>query len=233
MRQLVAWGLGLATSFAALTAAAQPAEEGEGTAAASDAAPVAAPQDKNYSHALQLGLRAGLLGGYRMVFRYDDSPLCVPPDFQKSFDDQQKFCGHMGPALVDVALSFAPLGGIEPFVMGRFGLVGESQTNTQPLKIVGVGARIYTRQKQALKIFVEPSLGIEFEDGAGAPEWTFNGAFDPQYKTDVVFRAAVGPQFDFARGVGAYLQVFGMSVGVLRYIHATLEFGGGLQVRFP
>jgi len=202
---------------------------------APDEAPATAPSDQNLSHALQFGLRATVLGGYRMIFRYDDSPFCTEPVFppEKNLDDQQKFCGHMGPAMLDVAASFAPLGGIEPFIMGRFGFKGEAQTNTQPLKLVGVGARLYTRKKQALKIFVEPSVGIEFEQGAGAQEWTYNGAFDPQYKTDVVFRAAIGPQFDFARGVGAYAQVFGMSVGVLRYIHATMEFGAGIQARFP
>jgi hypothetical protein len=230
MHRFVAWVLGVATFGAAVNVTAEPEDDDPG---ARDEAPAPAPQDKNYSHALQFGLRASVLGGYRMVFRYDDSPFCTEPDFSKSLSDQQKFCGHMGPAMLDVAASFAPFGGVEPFIMGRFGFVGESPTNTLPLKIVSVGARLYTRKKQALKIFVEPSLGVEFEQGAGAEEWTFNGAFDPQYKTDVVFRAALGPQFDFARGVGAYAQVFGMSVGVLRYIHATMEFGAGIQARFP
>jgi len=211
MYRFVARVLGIATLCSAGHVAAEPENDETGVR---DEAPAPAPQDKNYSHALQLGLRASVLGGYRMVFRYDDSPLCTEPDFSKSLSDQQKFCGHMGPAMLDVAASFAPFGGVEPFIMGRFGLVGESPTNT-------------------LKIFVEPSVGVEFEQGAGAEEWTFNGAFDPQYKTDVIFRAALGPQFDFARGVGAYVQVFGMSVGVLRYIHATMEFGAGIQARFP
>jgi hypothetical protein len=233
MRNVAAWGIGLAICFAALVAGAQTGENDEGEATR-DAAPTPSPQDKNFSHALQFGLRASVLGGYRMLFRYDDSPFCVQPDpAEGGAKDQQKFCGHMGPAMLDVAVSFAPLGGVEPFVMGRFGFVGESQTNTQPLKLVGAGARLYTRKKQALKIFVEPSLGVEFEDGAGADEWSTDLNFDPQYKTDVIFRAAIGPQFDFARGVGAYAQVFGMSVGVLRYIHATLEFGAGIQARFP
>jgi hypothetical protein len=232
MRHWIGRGLGIAISLVTLAAAveASAADEDESADAGDE---VEDPKDKNYSHALQFGLRAGILGGYRMVFRYDDSPLCTEPDFSKSLDDQQKFCGHMGPAMLDVAASFAPLGGVEPFAMVRLGLKGESQTNTQPLRLVGVGARLYTRKKHALKIFVEPSLGVEFEEGAEADEWSFNGAFEPQYKTDLVFRAGIGPQFDFARGIGAYAQVFGMSVGILRYIHATMEFGAGLQARFP
>jgi hypothetical protein len=189
--------------------------------------------EQNLSHLFTVGVRASILGGYRMVLRYDDSPFCSEPDFTKSLDDQQQFCGHLGPAMVDLALSFAPLPSLEPFVMARLGLAQEAQTDTRPLRILAIGARIYTRPKKAFKFYVEPSLGVEMERGVGSPEWTYNGSFDPQYPTDVIFRAAMGPQFDFSRNVGAYVQVFGMSVGVLRYIHATMEFGAGVQARFP
>ena len=188
--------------------------------------------DETYNHALQFGLRSTLLGGYRMVFRYDDSPLCNEPE-PGGIDEQQTICGHLGPAMVDVAASFALLGSVEPFAMIRLGLVGEHATNTRPLRLVAVGTRLYTRHNHKLKIFIEPSLGVEFESGADDPAWTLGGTFEPQYKTDLVFRAAVGPQLDLARNVGIYAQVFGMSVGILRYIHATMEFGAGVQARFP
>ena len=192
----------------------------------------AEPQGEAYGHALQFGVRSSILGGYRMVFRYDDSPLCREPE-PGGIDEQQTICGHMGPAMVDVAASFALLGSLEPFAMVRLGLVGEHATNTRPLRLVGVGTRLYTRHNHKLKIFIEPSLGVEFESGADDPAWNLGGTFEPQYKTDLVFRAAVGPQLDLARNVGIYAQVFGMSVGILRYIHATMEFGAGVQARFP
>ena len=34
-------------------------------------------EDTSYSHFFQFGVRASLVGGYRMVFRYDESPLCT------------------------------------------------------------------------------------------------------------------------------------------------------------
>lgn len=188
---------------------------------------------ESFSHFMQLGLRASLLGGYRMVFRYDESPFCAEPDFSESLDDQQKFCGHLGPAMLDLAVSFAPIGIIEPFAMVRLGLVGEGPTDTKPLRMVALGARIYSGSERALKLFLEPSLGLELEAGGGDPDWSYNGAFEPQYSQDVVFRIALGPQLDLARNVGLYVQAFGMSVGILRYIHGTLEFGGGVQVRLP
>ncbi len=190
-------------------------------------------EDRRYVHALQAGVRAAILGGYRMVLRYDDSPFCSEPDFSKSLADQQQFCGHLGPAMLDLAASFAPLASIEPFAMVRLGLVGEAPTDTRPLRIVAAGTRIYTRPKKPVKFFVEPSVGVEFESGAGDPIFTYNGAFDPQYDTDVVLRAALGLQLDLAEHVGLFAQVFGMSVGVLRYLHATMEFGAGVQARLP
>ncbi len=189
--------------------------------------------DERFGHAMQAGVRAAVMGGYRMVLRYDDSPFCSEPDFAKSIQDQQKFCGHLGPVMLDLAASFAPLASIEPFVMLRLGLSGESQTDTRPLRILAVGTRIYTRPNKPVKFFVEPSVGVEFEAGAGDPAFAYHGAFDPQYDTDVIFRAALGPQIDLAQHFGLYVQVFGMSVGVLRYLHATMEFGAGLQARFP
>jgi len=189
--------------------------------------------DEGHGHGLQGGVRAAVVGGYRMVLRYEDSPFCSEPDFTKSLQDQQQFCGHLGPVMLDLAASFAPLASIEPFFMLRLGFSGESQTDTRPLKIVALGTRIYTRPNRSLKFFVEPSVGVEFESGAGDPDFTYGGAFDPQYDTDVVFRAALGPQIDLARHVGFYAQIFGMSVGVLRYLHATMEFGAGIQARFP
>lgn len=213
--------------------AKQPKATKGGTASADGESTKQAPEaDKTFSHFLQFGLRTSLLAGYRMVFRYDDSPFCKQPDPMKGLKDQQKFCGHMGPALFDVAASFAPLGPIEPFAFARFGLVGESQTDTSPLKMIGAGVRIYTRSSSSLKIFVEPSVAFELEKGYGNRAFSTSWGFTPNYGTDLVFRAAVGPHWDVHRNVGVYAQVFGMSVGILRAISATMEFGAGVQARF-
>ncbi len=188
-------------------------------------------EDDDFGHGGQFGIRVGLVGGYRMVFRYDKSPYCSKPDVTKLPKDQQKFCGHGGPLAIDIGLSFAPLDGIEPFLWGRFGLSGESETNTQALVMVGAGARIYTMSDSKFKIFIEPAVAAELEKGAGNALWNY-GNLNPEYKTDLVFHLAAGPQFDVAKAFGFYLDA-GVTTGVLRAIHSTLELQGGVQLRVP
>lgn len=192
--------------------------------------------DENFGHAMQFGLRAGAVGGYRMVFRYDKSPFCRAPDrAEKPADrDQQKFCGHAAPFALDVALSFGIFDFAEPYAWARFGLGGEAETNTEALRAFGLGARIYTMSDSKFKIFVEPAVGMELEGGAGNDAWVFVDSNNerPEYKTDFLFRLAVGPQYDFARAFGVYLHA-GITTGVLRYIHTQLEVGIGAQLRVP
>lgn len=185
--------------------------------------------DRTFSHASQFGLRLALVGGYRMIFRYDESPFCSEPDTSKAVKDQQKFCGHVAPLALDVALSFAPLGSVEPYLWGRFGLAGEPETNTKEVVIVGAGARIYTMSDSAFKIFIEPAIGAELESGAGNPLWELN---QPEYKKDIVFHLAAGPQYDVAKAVGIFASA-GITTGILRSIHSNLELGLGVQVRAP
>jgi hypothetical protein len=191
---------------------------------------VAPGEDDDFGHGMQFGVRAGLVGGYRMVFRYDESPFCRRPT-SVPLDEQQKFCGHAGPLAMDIGLSFAPLDFAEPFLWGRFGLAGEAETNTEPLMVIGAGARLYTMSDSKFKIFIEPALGFEFEGGAGNELWEYQG-FNPEYKQDLIFHLAAGPQFDVAKAFGMYLSG-GLSVGVLRAIHSSLELQGGVQLRVP
>jgi len=183
--------------------------------------------DRSYSHFMQAGLRASLVGGYRMVFRYDESPLCNEDDVGVPPDDRQKFCGYGAPVAVDLALSMAVLPPVEPFLWARFGLTGESETNTNPAMIVGVGARLYTMSDAAFKVFIEPAVGFGVEGGAGNP-----GYAAYEYKKDLIFHLGAGPQLDVSRGVGIFLNG-GMTVGILRAINAALELQGGVQVRIP
>jgi len=185
--------------------------------------------DEAFGHAKQFGLRVGLVGGYNMIFRYDQSPLCSPYDPSKSLNDQQKFCGHGAPLALDIAASFAPLDFLEPYLFMRLGLAGETQTDTLPIKVLGAGARIYTMSDSAFKIFIEPALAYEFEGGAGTVS---QPGYDPQYKKDLLIHLAAGPQIDVARYVGFYLDA-GLTTGILRAIHTTLELQAGVQARLP
>lgn len=194
-----------------------------------EAAPEKPAAKDTFAHQGQFGLRVGLVGGYNMVFRYDESPLCSPYDTSKSLADQQKFCGHGAPLALDIALSFAVLDFLEPYVFTRLGLSGETQTDTLPVKILGAGTRIYTMSDSAFKIFIDPAVAFEFEGGAGTVKIP---GYNPQYKKDLLFHLAAGPQFDFARYVGVFVDA-GLTTGILRGIHTTLELQGGVQARFP
>lgn len=184
--------------------------------------------DDDYGHLGQFGLRVGLNGGLRMVLRYDESPLCREFDPAKG-DDQPRFCGHMAPFAVDLGLSFALLDWVEPFAWARLGLGPEKETDTKALLVFGAGVRIYTMSDSAFKIFLEPAIGLEFEKGRGTPSYQIN---DPQYKQDFVFHLAGGPQLDFSRNVGAYVS-FGVTTGVVRAIHSSLDAQLGVQGRYP
>lgn len=193
-------------------------------------------EEDSFGHQGQFGIRAAFVGGYRVIFRYDNSPFCKEPDPNEEAKDQQKVCGHMGPPAIDVALSFAPLDSVEPFVFGRFGLDGEAETNTEDLVLVGAGLRFYAASESRFKFFIEPAVAVELESGGSDPRWNgdaFNDPnYDPEWKTDFLFHLGLGPQYDFAEAFGAYLAL-GMDVGVLRAIHSTLVFGGGVQIRVP
>lgn len=182
-----------------------------------------------FGHRGQFGLRVGLVGGYNMVFRYDESPLCAPYDAMKGLSDQQKFCGHAAPLAIDLAASYALLDFFEPYIFTRLGLSGETQTDTLPVKIIGAGARIYTMSDSAFKIFIDPALAYEFEGGAGTVS---HPGYNPQYKKDLLIHLAAGPQFDVARYVGFFVDA-GLTTGILRAIHTQLELQGGVQARFP
>jgi hypothetical protein len=103
------------------------------------------------------------------------------------------------------------------------GLGKEEETNTEPVVILGAGARIYTMSDSAFKIYVEPAVGLELEKS------TFN---DEGFGTDFIFHLAAGPQFDLAKNFGLFVDG-GLTVGILRYLHSSLELKAGVQGRFP
>lgn len=187
--------------------------------------------DDAFGHGFQFGLRAGVVLGYKMDFRYQHSPYCTPFDASKgSWDQQQKICGFPASPAAEIALSFAPLDFVEPYVFGRFGFSGETKTDTNALQLLGVGARLYTMSDSRLKLFIEPALAYEFEEGGNNPAW--NMGLNPEYKKDLVFHLGIGPQFDIAKAFGIYADA-GLDVGVLRSISAILFLNIGVQVRFP
>jgi len=185
--------------------------------AASDAAP--AKTDDAFGHGGQIGLRVGLVAGYRMILRYEDTPLCTDFDPEKG-TDQPKFCGHGAPLALSTALSYGIADWLEPFAWARFGLAPEDQTATEPVVMFGAGVRVYTMSDSAFKIFIEPAIGLEIEDGKYS-----------EYDTDVAIHLAAGPSFDFARYFGAYA-TGGLTTTIIRSLATSLELELGVQGRY-
>ncbi len=210
--------------------AAKPAAEKSDGDAPAKSKEAEKPKADPFGHGGQFGLRAGLVVGYRMVFRYSDtSPYCTAPNTSKAVADQQKFCGYGAPLAADVGLSFGVADFLEPFVWARFGLAADKSSDTNPLVLVGAGVRLYTMSDAAFKIFIEPAVALEFESARGTPAWQTN---DPKYGTDFVFHLAAGPQLDLHPNFGLYV-TGGLSVSVLRSLASSLDLNFGLQGRYP
>ena len=200
------------------------------SASAAHAEEAAKDEPKVFGHRGQGGLRVGLVGGYRMIFRYDDSPYCRPYDPAES--EQPKSCGHTAPLALDFALSYALLDVLEPYLWLRLGLAGEEETDTDPVQILGIGTRLYTSSDSAFKVFLEPAIAYEFEGGGDNPDPAAPADYDPNYSKDLIFHLGVGPQYDFHENVGAFIDA-GVTTGIFRGISSTLEIQLGVQGRYP
>ncbi|HEX6274477.1 MAG TPA: hypothetical protein VFZ53_15650 [Polyangiaceae bacterium] len=222
--RLAKTGIALSVLLAALGAtplalAAEEAAEEPGKSAEE-----AKADDDAFGHGGQLGLRVGLVAGYRMILRYEDSPLCAEFDPEKG-TDQQKFCGHAAPFALNTALSYGVFDWLEPFAWGRFGLAAEDETYTKPVLMFGAGVRIYTMSDSPFKIFIEPAIGLGFEDGEDVNGDTV------EFDTDVAFHLAAGPTLDFSRNFGAYV-TGGVTTTIIRALATSLEAELGIQGRY-
>ncbi len=195
-------------------------------AAQKDDAKPAKKEGEDFTHGFRFGLRMGVVGGLRMVFRYSgDSAFCKQPE--KDPGEAQKFCGHQAPYGLESALSFALTDSIEPFFWGRFGLSGELETNTKPVRMLGIGTRIYSMQDSRFKIFFEPAVAWETEGGGNQPRYQ---KFD--YPRDLALHLGGGLQVELHELVGVFLDA-GMTTGVIRSLNSNLEVQVGLQGRTP
>jgi hypothetical protein len=179
-------------------------------------------QERGFPHAGQFSLRVALVAAERIVSRYDASPTCGNDDEGAP----KKFCGYGAPLALDFALGFAPFKSLEPFAWARFGLTKESITHTQPLIIVGLGARLYMMSDSPFKFFMQPTLGWELESGTGSAPYG-----GKEYKKDFLVQILAGPHYDFAKNIGAYVG-FGITAGMLRAIQSWMELDFGVQARF-
>jgi hypothetical protein len=194
------------------------------------------------SHRGQWSLRAGLFQGYEFHHRYEGSPFCKQSDFSprtRGTDPSPYFaptdCWVAPPPELEVAIGYALTGGFEPYVFTRLGLWAESATYTAAGRMLGAGARIYAVSESQLKLFVEPAFGVAFEGHALDPvvysATSFHAVTPDSYKTDLVFHAGVGPQYDLSRHFGVFANA-SVDVGIIRALTVLVSIHYGVQARF-
>lgn len=190
-----------------------------------DEAPAAKEED--FGHGFQFGLRSSFNAGYKVLFRFDDSPPCIIDGSDTQAGEEEKqVCGYATPPSVDLALSYALFDAIEPYVWVRLGLGEHPETFTEATRLVGVGMRVYTMSDSKLKLFFEPGLALELE---GA---TTDAPLGRNYDTDYVVHGHFGLQYDFLEHLGLYASL-GPNVSFVRAIATELEASVGIQGRAP
>ncbi|MET0592387.1 MAG: hypothetical protein ABW133_06790, partial [Polyangiaceae bacterium] len=201
-------------------------------------APTSAQED--FGHHKQVNFRAEFLSGYRMLYRYKESPRCAPYDTKKAPNDQQKFCGYGSAPAIGMAIGFSIIDSFEPFVFLRLGVANEAtETNQGKLVQAGFGARFYAMPTDHFKMFFQPWLGVDATSGPG--EAIGSGTpgspgYDDavatvkpgSYKTDLLAHFSLGPQYDFSRSFGVYLSG-GLTVQMVRYFGTSADIAIGLQ----
>lgn len=180
---------------------------------------------KSFGHSSQFGVRVGVVLPYKVLIRFDDSPPCNP--IEGDMTEESKTCGLVSPAQLDVALSFAPTDGLEPFAFARLGLAEETATRTEAALIFGGGLRAYTMNEAKFKLYFEVAAGLEMSGALEAADEETR-----RYGNQFFGRLGFGPQYDLNRYLGFYASV-GPGFAMPRAITLQLEANAGIQARFP
>jgi hypothetical protein len=173
------------------------------------------------NHDSQVGLRLGFTLPYKVNFQFDDSPPCGTRDPM----DDEKVCPIAAPPALDLALSYALSGTVEPFFWARFGLAAETKTSTQASTLIGAGLRLYTQNDSRFKVYLQPAIAAELSGATVVLQGR-------NWETDFVMQVHLGGQYDFSRYVGAYVSL-GPSVAIVRALSLGVEGSIGVQARYP
>lgn len=190
------------------------------------AAPVAADDDAPITHKGQFGISARLGLGVRGIATYNSDYCGVLDSTAKN--GNAPVCTGRSPFALDLEPSFGVGRAIELTLGFHVGLerdFGATPTADGPRGFrLEPGARFFFSEAQHSKLFVQPSLILDFSD--------YQKQAGGSYGNDIGVRALEGYWIDFHRSFGFYAFV-GESVEFSRWIDANLEFGIGLQGRYP
>lgn len=170
---------------------------------------------KGLSHKYQFGVAARAGTGYRIIAPYHEE-YCGD---RKDDGGNKSVCGSRQKVWLELSPSFGVSQSLELLVDVRLYLESDF-TNTKAF-FIAPGLKYYTDPDDIFKFFASGQLVLENQDmGTGGPK-----------SFDLGIRSALGLQFDILRYVGLYVQG-GVTIAFLRWLTFTVDFGGGVQVRY-
>ncbi|MEO8552185.1 MAG: hypothetical protein ABI678_19545 [Kofleriaceae bacterium] len=190
------------------------------------AGPAAADDDVATSHAGQFGISARLGLGVRGIATYD-SDYCGVLD-PSAKNGNAPVCTGRSAFALDLEPSYGVAHAIELVFGLHLGLerdFGATPAADGPRAFrLEPGARFFFSEAKHSKLFVQPTFVIDFTD--------YQKQAGGSYGTDIGVRALEGYWIDFHRSYGFYVYV-GETAEFARWISAELDFGIGIQGRYP
>jgi hypothetical protein len=173
-----------------------------------------------YNHQGQFGLYVQFGLGYRALFRYNENDFCGTAG--------SGVCTGFGSPWIELGLSYAPTNRIELITDFRIGLTNDFSPDTALVKAprelaIAPGVKVYLNEKGSVKWFGTLQVAIDFTD------YTADGV---AASIDVGIRNKNGLLVDLHRTFGVY-GFFGEEVSFVRWFRVELDFGVGMQARFP
>jgi hypothetical protein len=180
-----------------------------------------------FGHHKQFGLAAQFVSGSRFIKTWDADDYCG--DRGESSTGNATYCFSRVPVTLDLTASYGLTPKLELMFEMRLGLerdFGATQTsgNGPRLRHYAPGVRFYFDDRGMAKFFSTAQVSLDatgYEDASGDGR----GA-------DVALRNANGIFLDFHDAYGAYA-FFGEEVAFKRWLEVGIEFGVGIQGRYP
>jgi len=164
----------------------------------------------HHRHQFGLGFRAGT--GYRVIAPYSEGQDCG--------EAGERVCDGRQPAWLELSPCFGVSKSLEILVDLRIGL----EDDFTPSKdfFVAPGIKYYANAESWFKIYTTAQLVLDTQE---QPPNSGMSSFD------LGVRSALGIQFDVHHAVGLFVQG-GILFGFLRHLNFTVDFAGGIQVRY-
>ena len=178
------------------------------------------------THKGQFGISARIGLGVRGIATYN-SDYCGVLDASAK-NGNAPVCSARSPLFLDLEPSFGVARSVELTLGFHLGLesdFGPTPGSSGPHAFrVEPGARFFLSESGHSKLFVQPSLMLDFT--------SFQKQAGGSYGNDVGVRVNEGYWIDLHRAVGVYFFV-AESVEFARWIYADLDVGIGIQGRYP